>query len=377
MNRFCKVIIINMRISFIFMIIAIPIAYFTYTFLLHLDVNKSHYFHDHESCERVPLEMPAEDLIVCGDYLIGVASDSISMYYKPKSAAAASPGFLFSVHGKTREFRRIKISDFPDDIPLNAHGISLFGNQTLYVISHAYAKGGELVLVFDLSFTDQIHARFIRKIHISDEHGVHNALTVISPDSFYISHALPFPVTPEGFDLSIFNMIKMTLVFTYTHTCGVKYCEVVNNIANCTFKAYGYMPNGVLYKDDKLFVADSVNKTIDIFSVNSDYDLRKEESLAISHDVDNLHYDEGRIYVAGVNRLIDYAHYTEAVKQGTEPNFVPGGVSRIELFNGQWKVTEVLMQDLLSLPTTACIIHGKMVLTSLVDPALLFCDAVK
>ena len=187
---------------------------------------------------------------------------------------------------------------------------------------------------------------------------------------------MPFPDTVEGRDNSFFTSLYRTYLYAFTKTNTVKLCKVNYGVAFCETKANGYVPNGILTKENKLFVADSLGKTVDVYQITEKLDLSLIEKVKIGHLTDNVHYFNGSVYVTGVNKALDYINFCEAAKDNSNSNlpFVSGGVSKVYLHNGKWVAKEIMMQDLISLPSSSVIIGTKMIITSIIDPALLFCE---
>ena len=176
----------------VFKLIAIGFSILTSYFIYYLsdllDLTKDLVLHDDEKCERVSLNKPTEDLVLFEDFLIGVTGDSVSMYYKHLSAANIAPGSIVSINIFTKQAQNVTIHDFPSEFQMNAHGISLYNTNTLYVLSHSYDKGGEIIFVFKLTKTNEtIEAKFTKYIKISNEHGVYNGISIIDTNHFYVT----------------------------------------------------------------------------------------------------------------------------------------------------------------------------------------------
>ena len=184
---------------------------------------------------------------------------------------------------------------------------------------------------------------------------------------------MPFPDTEQGRDVSLLTSLYRVFLYGFTHTNGIKLCTISDNKANCEFKARGYMPNGITRKDNKLFVGDSVAKTVVVYKIITNFDLEIVETLKINHSVDNLHYQNGEIYATGVNSFYDFLKYSNTVKKGLKWHFVPGGVTKVYWNGNKWAIKEVVMQDKLSLPSTAININDTLIVCSVIDSALLFC----
>ena len=300
------------------------------------------------------------------------------MYYKHQSASSANPGSLILINPRTKSVTSIPVLNFPNKYKMNAHGISLYLNQTLYVLSHSYRYGGEILFLFDIEeYDQQIHATYVKAIKISDEHGIYNGISVFNRDYFYITQWMPFPDTPEGRDVSLLTTLYRFFLFAFTRTNGVKLCKVNGEEATCEFKDRGYMPNGIQNNGKNLFVADSVTKTVNIYEIKENLDIEIIATVQISHALDNLEYDNGRIYATGICKLIDYMKFSHTVKKNLPYHFVPGGSSRVELVDGKWVAEEIIMQNILNFPSTTVVVGENMVISSVIENSLMFCPAPK
>jgi hypothetical protein len=351
------------------------LGYYVYTLVVFLDLAKTPVYHHFDGCKKVQTDLATEDFAVFGRLIIGATGDSVSTFYKHLSADTARPGYLMSIDPVSQSWSKIDTHGLPPTIQMNAHGITLFNNKTLYVISHSWAKGGELIILFDLSESDgKITAVYNTHYSLPNDYGLYNGIAVIDPAHFYLTQWVPFADTVNGRDNSLLTGIRRTLLFSYTKSNGIKLCTVEKNQASCEFKARGYIPNGIVAHNGKIFVGDSAAKTADIYEVQKNFDLVLVAHVPISHVVDNLHVHNGEVYIVGINKLVDYILYGESVKNNQPPHFVPGGFSRV-FFDKTWQSQELVMQNLISLPSSIAIIGPTLTFTSIVDDALLFCPS--
>ena len=319
------------------------------------------------------MPLPTEDLAVYGKYIIGATADIINLAVKDRSASKASPGSLIAINSETGSVHHIKLLNFPEEYQINANGITLFNNETLYVISHSYSKGGESIFVFQLQDTPEIEANFLRVYKFEDSHGLYNSITVKNPSFFYLTQSQPFPATPEGADHSFYTSLKRNFMTGFTKSTGTKLCAMINDTAVCQFRAMGYMSNGIAYKDQELFVADSITKTIQVFDIGKYYELKPKTSILLPHNADNLQFFDGALYVTGMNRIYDFMKNLKTMQKEEGGYKMPGGVSRIS-FNGEkWIVEEIIMQDKLNFPSSCAVIGNQIFISSVVEPYLLRC----
>lgn len=355
-------------------VLVIGISYLVYAFIGIMDINKTLVLKNNEGCEKIHLPMATEDLAVFGELLIGATFDSIPCFFKHLDASSSMPGYLISIDPKTKSVKQIVTHDFPAEFQLNAHGIKLFNNKTLYVISHGYAKGGERIHLFDLEEIDEdVHATFKESFYFEGDHGIYNGIALVDEKHFYITQWLPFPDLAEGRDNSFLVGLKRVLLQLFSSKSPVKLCTVIGKSkVKCEPKAFGYMPNGIFYDNKQLFVADSTEKSVVIYNVKDNFDLEFVQKVQNDHAVDNLWGKDGEIYVAGIAKVIDYIKFTEAIKKGHPATNLPGGASKIYFKDGKWTAEVIVMQDVFELATSV-VVTDKIYLASIHEKEILMC----
>ena len=268
--------------------------------------------------------------------------------------------------------------DFPEFFQLNAHGIKIFNENILYVISHSYNKGGERIFIFDLEVVEgQVQATYRKNYYFEGDYGMYNALALIDENHFYLTQWIPFPDQEIGRDQSQLTGLNRLLTSVYRSVLPIKFCEVLpGDQVKCTEKAYGNMPNGVVYHKGKLFVADSLDKSIRIYKVLKNFDLESEGKVQNYHLTDNIWMHGDDVIVAGLARIWDLMAFSDATLKNEAPCKVPGGVARLFQENNIWKVEQIVMQDLADLITSA-VITDEIVMSSVIDPAIIFCPLNK
>lgn len=66
------------------------------------------------------------------------------------------------------------------------------------------------------------------------------------------------------------------------------------------------MNNGITYDGRRIYATDTLSKTIQIYSIESNGDLTLDESLSVGVGLDNIEYDPKtkKVYVVGVGKTI-------------------------------------------------------------------------
>jgi len=223
--------------------------------------------------------------------------------------------------------RKIQMNNFPQNVAFYPHGIYIYKNNSLYVINHAYQKGGERVEIFDIveNQKDIIHLNYKRSIVFPEEFtGLFNSLVVVGDeDEIYITTFLP--IRPQNgkvlsflrdvfYELTFGFNIKMTYVYHYK---GGKITRV--NGSN------SLMNNGITYDlKDKIYVVNLIERKVRVFKFKRENMEEPifEKDIDVGYGVDNLVYDEenGRIYGGGIGKLSNnFAIAAEASKNAKVP----------------------------------------------------------
>jgi hypothetical protein len=363
--------------NLVLLVFSVFTAFFLYRFLQQIDFFKQHSPHHDQQCTRVDLDLPAEDLVMFNDFVIGSSSDYLSLFYKHLDAESAIEGYLFWFHVKSKRFGRLgskEIKNFPAGFKLNPHGLSLFGNSTLYFISHGFTQGGDNVFVVELKVDgEEVKATYKKKIFVGPEYGIYNSIYVINNQYFYLTQSIAESLDVRGKDLGVFSELKLTLKTFFTKSNSVKLCLVLVDQAICTPKAYGYMPNGIEKLKNNLLVADSISNTIDIYSMTEAFELKHLETIQVSHSADNLRVKDDSVYVSGIERKFEFIQFSEEAKSNNTNRVVPGGASRIFKKGNKWQIEELLMTSKLSLASVALPSSSHLILGSFADRGLLLC----
>ncbi|CAM9912397.1 unnamed protein product, partial [Discosporangium mesarthrocarpum] len=110
-----------------------------------------------EGCTHGP-ELPAiEDLSMVFDgVFLGSSDDRESLWYLAHAGPAQTPdGAIYAIWDVDAQVRqtpktwRLEMRNFPEDVAFHPHGLH-FNRDTseIFVVNHAYAKGGERIDVF-------------------------------------------------------------------------------------------------------------------------------------------------------------------------------------------------------------------------------------
>jgi len=266
------------------------------------------------------------------------------------------------------EIQQLPIVGFPEGDYFHPHGLYYREQEReLYVVNHAYAKGGERIEVFgvDVAATDDddegvvVPSGLIYKYSITSDwmkkemNGILNSLVVVEKNKFYVTqyeaHAQDFS---EGNWLSLENAYKIHLfiqVFFKPRQTYVWYCDFDHTTLDCRKVTDGFvMANGITASTpdySQIFVADMFGKAISVFDRNtSTNDLTRNVVLSTELRIDNLKFDptSGRVYGGGISNFFWSAmnavlHYPQEVDTTTS------GI--LEVYKDEsksWKAREIM-----------------------------------
>jgi len=236
------------------------------------------------------------------------------------------------------------------------HGIYLYensGERLLFVINHAYAKGGERIDVFKVkgnNFED-VSVKYFQTIKpevFAQLTGILNDLVVVEPGKLYVTQYRAFPDMLDGRDFhsstilgkiyGIFNAIIFFGGFKYS---PVWFCSFDPNHAGETdaqcFVASppSWMVNGITAdKDGYIYVALPPLKEVAVYKRDPSNRLIQEAVIPTIRAVDNLVLDHknGKIY-GGFLVASDYVEFIMALTDKAKPKdkFIAGGLIEITI----------------------------------------------
>jgi len=227
------------------------------------------------------------------------------------------------------KIQELPIINYPEGVNFHPHGIYIRKeDRTLYVINHAYEKGGERIDVFGIATADDgdddiendIPNRLDYQYSITSDwmkkemNGILNALVVVEKNKFYVTQYLPIPEGHDGWlsfetyiDLERFKMLVFGKKDTYVWYCEYNNASTGSSSLDCK-KVAGQFggANGITHNNDysKIFVAD--HKTITIFDRNpSSNELEGRRTIVVPNLVDNVIFDDvsGNVYGGTINNL--------------------------------------------------------------------------
>jgi hypothetical protein len=368
-----------------YLVILIP-SYLLYNIFDYLYVWEDLIPLNNEHCEHLKGWPGIEDLVQYENFIIGGSNDNAKLF--ELSTAIESPdGFLVYVNTLKKKLELLELvkHDFPSDIAFHPHGIYLRRN-ILYVINHAYYKGGERVEVFELvkNQTGDLIANYLRSILLpSYLMGISNDLVVVGDkDEILVTSYLPFADTLEGRDHSYFRTLLNLIVWafrypiTHVYHCKDSSCEKV-------LSTQSIMNNGITYDENnqKVYVVNVFEKRLRVFKLNlsegqGNQILQYDRDILLPYRIDNVDYDRenGYITAGAIVNLLDHQKIKKFLKNGHNPTGLFSGSILIDPSKGD-KIEILLVNNSTFYGISSAIIKKGLVFHgSWFDDGLLICE---
>lgn len=195
----------------------------------------------------------------------------------------------------------IMILGFPNEILFHPHGIALFKDK-LYVINHAFYKGGERVEVFNIETKEnELILIYNNSILFGEKYSnMFNDLTVISETEFLITTSSDIP-----YESNFFNVLERFLRNVFLSKTFVYYVEInLNNPVEKTLISMAKQTetadrfnNGIAYDGEIILVGNSLDKRVSLYTFEKNNKLNEKlkfkRAVPVGNElVDNINYDE-------------------------------------------------------------------------------------
>ena len=355
-----------------------------------------------EDCFKINGIIGAEDLTKFEQYLITGSDDHLlqaKILLSKSGYEKIRNGELYLIDPETENVKSIKINNFPMEVAFHPHGIS-YKNRTLYIVNHAYSKGGERIEVFkldnlakgkELSF-EHIELDYKYSIPLHDMHmGRVNDITVTNTehnnDEIYITHSNPFEESKEGKDATTWAKLKyMFFVAFRIRNTYVYYCKGIDNegFANC--KAItgtgSVMNNGISYNQNKnyIYVAKTIEKKLTTYKIDENdrsvLHLIKEIDLRFMPDNIEINDQLNELTIGVFAKGIDLVNFFGLLDKNStiaEDFSFWGGVMTMNIFTYKTK-TLLLQRNKIRGTSVGIQIDKKVFLASPFDDGFLYCN---
>ena len=241
---------------------------------------------------------------------------------------------IYLINIKTEKYSKVKIIDFPKNIPFHPQALSLYKKSEkdyiLYILNHAVSDiidGKERIEKIIVNYNpkkEEISMIYDSSILLPNEYFLKiDSIHAINEDIFYFTTNTPFPSPRESDDLLdiknylinfAYDLLKPIMIMLNIKKCYV-YSYNKKNIGNET----EIIPNseslankGITYdkKRNLIYVVKALERKINIFEIdkNNQYKAKYIKSIPILYVGNNIYYDEGKdlIYLGINGKMNEY-----------------------------------------------------------------------
>lgn len=241
------------------------------------------------------------------EYLI-TAAGNFHWFYSHIKVDSVPSGEIYLINKNGRENPiKLEMVDYPKDVSFHPHGIFTKNKKFLYVLNHAYNKGGERIDYFEIDVANKKALYKSSMIFENEYNGRINDFVVLDDYNTIIASTWrAFKINknePNKF-LSIMEFILSLIEIKLNNvlTCGFKEnkCKILESFV---------MSNGVNWnRKDKVYVVDSSQRMVKEFKISfspndssfNGLDLIHTRTINIGFFLDNVIYDEenDKLYLA-------------------------------------------------------------------------------
>lgn len=382
-TRYYKLIDMRMKTRLL-MYAIVGLAYFLYKVVSNLELFKSFEAIKLRGCQVIPAPHGGEDIVVFADTLIFSGDDRIKMESPDFQLPNTPNGQLFALReGDNAVYEVVRIN-FPAGVAFHPHGMYLNGAR-LYVINHAYSKGGERVDIFELSHGPDHKVKahwFDSYVFGSEYYGLFNDLVAISEDEYFVTQWLAYPEGDLGKSNDILSQLKfivpslLNMKSTNIFFCKRNNCEVIPGLSAQLFNGIDWDGN------NRLWATSSTDKEVYEleFDRSSPQNARLIRKFMLHYNSDNVVYDKSRneLLVASIARAYEFLKFKKVALK--DPEHRPEdqefftGYEAIDLETGT--VTPKFMQkDLIYGISTALRFNDKIYFGTWTDNRIVVCNA--
>uniref|UniRef100_A0A6B2L681 Uncharacterized protein n=1 Tax=Arcella intermedia TaxID=1963864 RepID=A0A6B2L681_9EUKA len=354
-----------------------------------------------DGCVRLTAEglVGAEDFAEYKGVLITGTDDRISLWELGTPAGTPSGG-LFVVDPVGDGVRRLNLGGFPwDTLAFHPHGLFLHEHQGahfLYVVNHAYAKGGERIEVFAVSgegFEDLevTHHQSLLSPAFEGLTGNLNDLLVTSDGHLLVTQYRAFPDFQDGRGHhsknwlgSVHAALNKVDILLGSKDCYIWSCQFSpekrgDTHANCVRASEAAVqPNGIhMAADGKIYVTSPPTRKIMVYTLDH-RKLTLERYIDLPFPVDNLISLPDGSMMGGalvVHTFIKFVGTMEKLQQIPKNLFIDGGYVLLLPKEGNYTphTSFILPGSLISGVSVATKINNKLFFGSWHDEGLLRC----
>ena len=401
-----------MKLGFFFIVLCFSIAiisYMTYNINEYLgnslELREINY--SNKKCHSINIQTTLNHMIPFNNkYLISSEYNSLEIYdFKSYLNNKINNEHIYLVNILTEKFSKVKIVDFPKDVPFHPHGLSLYKKSEqdyiLYILNHAVNyiyEGEERIEIININYNphkeEELYFIYDTSIILPKEYFLKiDSISVINENIFYFTTNSPSSSPRDSDELSDIKKYIYYIGYDYLKhfftILNIKKCFVyiynkknVGNEINVVPNSESLLNKGIAYdkKRNLLYVVKAMEKKLNIFEIieNNEYRTKFIKSIPILYVGNNIYYDENKdlIYIGINGKMNDYESIVNAYKRNN--NF-----DEIKIFSGyeiidpnnNYSINELmLMNNEFKWVTSSIQINGKNYMNSIFTGGIYVCE---
>jgi len=362
----------------------VALGYLLYKIVNNLELFKQVEVIGLRGCQVIPAPHGGEDIVVFAETLIFSGDDRIKMESPDFQLPKTPNGQLFAISEAGYSTYEVTRFNFPADVAFHPHGMYLRGSR-LYVINHAYSKGGERIDVFELSHSSdrKVGAYWIDSYIFGPAfYGIFNDLVMISEDEYFITQWIAYPEGDLGKSNDFISQLKflvpslLNMKSTSVFFCKRNKCQTVPGVSAQLFNGLDWDGN------NKLWATSTTDK--EVYELEFDranpLNTKLVRTFKLHYNSDNVFFDHSRneLLIASIARAIEFLKFKQTALK--DPEHRPQdqefytGYESIDLETG--KVTPRFMQkDLIYGISSALRFNNKLYFGTWTDNRVVVCSA--
>ena len=201
--------------------------------------DKEVWYHHYEHCYELDLPLPVKDITEFKHIVIAAGVDQSKLFsLGADNVDSGKLLALWNLNSTSPSYTEVKIRNYPNDTYFQPFGMYFVRNSdALYVLNHAFNRGGSRVDIFNLTADDQdVEASYHGSMILPTElHGRHGDLIVESDFEVYLSEFSSYPLDQTGGPQSSYGYYRSLLdnFLQIKNTCVWQCTFALNSVGNC------------------------------------------------------------------------------------------------------------------------------------------------
>ena len=339
-----------MKLGFFFIVLCFGIAiisYMTYNINEYmgnsLELREINY--SNKKCHLINMQTTLSHMIPFDNkYLISSEYKSLDVYdFKSYLNNKINNENIYLINILTGKFSKVKIVDFPKNIPFHPHGLSLYKkteqDYILYILNHAvnyFYEGEERIEIININYNpnkEEINFIYDNSIILPKEYFLRiDSISVINEDIFYFTTSSPTLSPRNSEELSDIKKYLLYIGYDYLKhfftILNIKKSYVyiynkknIGNEINIVSNSESLLNKGITYDEKRnlLYVVKAMEKKLNIFEIidNKEHSTKFIKSIPILYVGNNIYYDKNKdlIYIGINGKMSEYDSIVNSYKK--------------------------------------------------------------